>query len=280
MNVKNYESLGKRYRDQPADGIFAFFPFDQQIGERWEAPFEQLAAMAKPEQWEYQRPEFRKPGVALPILHNYLNNTFLRLQEQKKIFFTNDGRAACFNTGLQTSTEKDIFAVFSVNRNSQPDWFFGGFFDSYSKELNRFRPLPEIATYIDDPKDLVLDLRYDIDVNIGHIVEDEQTQQRLPDLLKGNPNLALAAIEGATKFLKQRVLRNYKTAVPFWYVARSKLQLLLPLCIIQQDKADLALVADRDDIGQVYRIRTVLRMDMAYSNARVITRPDREWLDP
>lgn len=45
-------------------------------------------------------------------------------------------------------------------------------------------------------------------------------------------------------------------------------------------KADLALVADKDKDRKVYRIRTVLPMDKAFINARLITRPDRDWLDP
>jgi hypothetical protein len=140
--------------------------------------------------------------------------------------------------------------------------------------------LPELPSYITDVTDLVLDIAYDIDVNIGHILDEPENQERLPDVLRGNRNLAMAAIEGATKFIKQKVLRNYKTAIPFWYPPEGRMQLLLPLCLMQPDKADLALVADKDRKGRVYRIRTALRMDMAYNNARLITRPDREWLNP
>ncbi len=141
-------------------------------------------------------------------------------------------------------------------------------------------PLPELASYITDVNDLVLDISYDIEVQIGHILDQPENQERLPDILRDNRNLAMAAIEGATKFIKQKVIRNYKTAIPFWYPTESKIQILLPLCLIQPDKADLALVADKDRSGKVYRIRTALRMDMAYNNARLLTRPDREWLNP
>lgn len=282
---KKYESLYRRYRDQPPGEIFALFAVDKNAGHSWEDPFEYLANMAKPEEWNFIRAEYQKPGIRFPILGNFLNNTFLRLQQLNRLRFTPDGRFACFNTGLQTPDEKDIFATFSRNWKSDQnsnvcDWIFAGFFDSYSKQVTRFRPLPDLATFIEDATDLVLDIHYDIDVNIGHILDDPANQERLPEVLRGNRNLAMAAIEGATKFIKQKVLRNYKTAIPFWYIPESKIQLLLPLCLIQPDKADMALVADKHRAGKLYRIRTALRMDMAYNNARLITRPDREWLNP
>ena len=56
------------------------------------------------------------------------------------------------------------------------------------------------------------------------------------------------------------------------------LQLLLPLCLVRPDQADLALVVEREN--QVYRASTVLTLDMAYNNARLVARPDTEWLDP
>lgn len=84
------------------------------------------------------------------------------------------------------------------------------------------------------------------------------------------------SIESAVNAAKRRVKRNYKTAIPQYN--RGRVQLLLPLCITSRDKADLALVVSREN--QVYRGETVLTLDMAYNNARLLARPDREWLDP
>jgi hypothetical protein len=284
--TKRYQSLYRRYKDQPNSEIFSFFWSNRAAGETWEGPFHRLAEMAKKEVWNFHREEFRKQGMRLPILHNYLNYTFLRLQEQEKIVYSEDQSEACFNTGLLTGDEKEIFALFRRNAENleasdRTDWTSIGFFDTYSNEISPYRArLPQMATYIEDVTELVLDTSYEIDVNIGHILDDPNNQSRLPAGIRNNRNLALAAIEGATKFLKQKVVRNYKVAIPQWYPPAKRIQLLLPLCIMQPDKADLALVAEKDEQAQVYRIRTALRMDMAYSNARLITRPDREWLDP
>ena len=154
---KNYQSLFRRYLGQPPAEIFAHFPYDKVAGETWESPLAELVKLAKPEpgEWNFVSAEFRHQGVKYPILSSYLNYTFLRVQEEDKVRLSKDGKQACFNTGLQTEDEKDIFGVFSRDMRSDSDdkfcdWFLEGFSDSYSKAVNPFRPLPELATYITD----------------------------------------------------------------------------------------------------------------------------------
>lgn len=273
-----YADLVSRYKDQPSTEIFAHFGYGRD--ETRETPYERLAKLAKPEDWNFQRPEFKRAMRRFPILIGYLNHTFRRLQEQDKIVYSESGDRACFNTGLQTPFEKDVYATFFRNRHAQerkqPDWKLYGFFDSYSKALTDFRPLPDIATYIDNASDLVFDTNYKIEVNYEHLFNENR--DRLPDVLKDEPMLAISAIQGAMGLLKNKVNRNYKLAIPHWY--RGRIQLLLPLNLTNEHEADLALVAERDQSASLYRIRTVLTMDMAYMDARLITRPDRDWLNP
>ena len=278
--MKSYKSLYKRYKDQPNDEIFALFRWNSQQGEDWETPFERLANLAKPEDWNFRTSRFKNPKQNYPILMSYLNYTFMRLQELGLISYSSDGSKACFNTGIQTRDEKDIYATFFKNKQAAqynaPDWTLYTFADSYSEKIKDFQPLPDIATYITDASDLIFDINYNIEVNIGHIVDNNQ--ERLPDFVRNNRTLAMTSIEGATKFLKQKVLRNYKVAIPHWY--NSKIQLLLPLNLMSDTEADLALVADKDKDRKIYRIKTALSMDMAYIDARLICRPGRDWLNP
>ncbi|MBM3756695.1 MAG: DUF3825 domain-containing protein [Acidobacteria bacterium] len=118
---KRYQSLFRRYVGQVSSEIFAHFPYDRLAGETWEAPLAALARLAKLEDWNFARPEFKKPASNFPILSGYLNYTFLRLQQESKIRFTQDQRQACFNTGLQTPDENNIFAVFARNTRSDPE---------------------------------------------------------------------------------------------------------------------------------------------------------------
>lgn len=81
-------------------------------------------------------------------------------------------------------------------------------------------------------------------------------------------------LEGTINDAKRRIRRNYKTAVPQYY--KGKLQLLLPLCLTSKAVADLALVVEK--VNNIYRASTCLTLDMAINNARLIAKPDDEWL--
>lgn len=281
MATKKYGSLTKRYQDQPFGDIFAHFPYDGENGETWETPYEHLARLAKDEDWHFNRLEFKaKYKQQFPILTNYLNYTFLRAQELNLISYSADGDKACFNTGLQTKDEKDIFALFFRNKEATkykaPDWTLYTFVDSYSTKLNPYKPLPDLPTYIKDPADLVFDTTLDLEINTEHIID--QNKDRLPTVLQANRRLAMTALNGSIESLKSKVLRNYKVAIPHWY--ENKMQLLLPLNLTDDNNADVALVIDKDKQRNIYRATTILTMDLAYIDARLITRPDREWLNP
>jgi hypothetical protein len=56
------------------------------------------------------------------------------------------------------------------------------------------------------------------------------------------------------------------------------MQLLLPVAPLARDQVELALAVDR--LESVYLGRTVLPLDWAYNNARLLTRPDSDWLRP
>ena len=76
----------------------------------------------------------------------------------------------------------------------------------------------------------------------------------------------------------ERIKWNYKTAIPQYYAKAKKIQLLLPLCIDDPRKVDVALAVEREQA--VYVGHTILDLNWAYSNARLITRPDSDWLTP
>ena len=278
-----YKSLFKKYREQNAREVFAHFPYNGKMGESWEKPFEKLSDIAKNEQWDFQRPEFQSQyaNQTYPILTNYLNYTFLRIQEEEKFVYSKDKDKVCFNTGLQTPRGKDIFATFFKNNraieNDQPDWTFYAFVDSYSDKMEPFTPNPELASYISDVNDLVFNISYQIEPNLEHFLN--QNEDRLPEVLQGNIRMAENVINGAIQSLRNRIRRNYKIAIPHWY--EGKIQLLLPLILTNDEGiADLALVVERNDSRKIYKGKTILSMDMAYVDARLITKPADDWLNP
>lgn len=148
-----------------------------------------------------------------------------------------------------------------------------GWRKSSDRDLSKFSKLGEIASYIDDPSDLIYDIKLELRTNIDHIIQDNKS--RFPTPFNGMDNYLLSNIlHGTIEDAKRRVKRNYKTAIPQYY--SGKLQLLLPLCLQSKANADLALVIEKEK--GVYRASTCLTLDMAINNARLIAKPDDEWL--
>jgi hypothetical protein len=57
------------------------------------------------------------------------------------------------------------------------------------------------------------------------------------------------------------------------------MSLLLPLAIVNDEVVDVALVVTRNPSGS-YQGRTVLPLAWAYKNARLVCKPDSDWLVP
>lgn len=84
-------------------------------------------------------------------------------------------------------------------------------------------------------------------------------------------------LEDSIKLAIKRVEWNYKTAIPMYNPRQKKGSLLLPLVLLDENHVDLAMVVQRHASG-AYQEETILSLDYAYSNSRLITRPDRNWL--
>lgn len=278
--VKQYQDLFRRWAEQPASEVLAHFGYRGIDGEDWETPYDRLAMMVMSEPWTFQStPSSSSYRIQrLPILTNYLNYTFRRCQEQGRIARSGDGDYLCFNTGLQTPHERDVYAVFTKNsRPNAQDWFHIGWFDSYSTKLQPFGgELPKHPTYIDDPADVIYDPSFKIELNYDHIVEDNK--ERLPEVLQGNVKVARHTLNSAVDSIEGRLERNYKIAVPSWH--KGHLTLMVPLYLTSDSAPDVVLTLDKDKESKVYRGRTILTLDMAYVNARLIIRPDSQWLTP
>lgn len=235
---------------------------------------EALANLAEPEDWEYRNSPAPHP---YPVLRNYLTYTYQRVAEERKIVITPDQENCCWNTGLISSTQEPIFALFGKNQlpDVQAYWHFWRFARKAERDMSRFAQVPEMAHYFDDPSVLVFDTRKELRVNVEHIVADNLG--RFPPALQGMNQFGLQnLIKGAIDSAKERVRRNYKIAIPQYY--QGQVQLLLPLSLTDPARADLALVVDR--FPDFYRAATCLTLDMAYNNARQLARPDRDWLVP
>lgn len=266
----------KAVRVQVFQSRFAFERFANNDQLRDGPLLDQLAAMAQKEDWNYKR---NRPDRTHPVLFGYIMYTFDRLIEEKKIATSVNAEGlniACGNTGLVTDKQEEIFAYFTeLKRSTLPQkWVLRDFVKYSDRRLVAIGRQPEIANYFTDPVDLLYNPSRELRVDVEHVLEDNLN--RFPEALRSNPYHLRNAFKGACDNSIKRVRRNYKTAIPQFH--QGKIQLLLPMCLSDPSVAELALVVSRE--GEVYIGTTVLPLDMAYNNARLIARPDREWLQP
>lgn len=261
-----------------------------------------LAEKALEEDWEYAS---HNNGRKYVVLWNYLCYTFERLFEEDKILPDNakkikiekleQGPAlAVFNTGLVDKQYRVLYAFFKEIQQipGKPKWCLMGF-SHRGERLNGIRyssyfvELPERAEYFKNPSDLYYDYKLRLDAVSDHIIGDRSSRLPKRILLQipadmNEPDQIKAWLEEhlnkAIERAIERVKWNYKTAIPQYYAKSKKIQLLLPLCIEDPRKVDVALAVEREQ--KVYVGHTILELDWAYSNARLIACPDSDWLAP
>lgn len=224
----------------------------------WNKYTEQLAQIADKEIWSNST--YPNNG----ILANYLVKTYDKATSEKKVIVGQN--YALFNTGLFTKYYEPIYAYQTGN-----DIFF---YTAYDLSSIGISDRPERANYFENPELLVFDWHFPIDVQFDHILDDARNKARLPkDFLEKDNKICI--LTGAIELMKKKVSTNYKLAIPQYY--EGKIQLLLPLCLgTDNGKPDLALAVTK--LETCYQGHTCLTLDMAYNNARLIAKPESNWL--
>lgn len=280
----------------------------------WESRLQGLADLAEQERWTYRAVPSSSP---LPVLDAYVRYTFMRVHQQQRI--AEVAELACFNTGLLTPGQEEIFGVFRRSDRYDPmnpeskgnwKWFLMRWARAGERVLTDFTDLPKLASYWRDPSELIFNPELQVQPNLDHIIRDHLNRfpvelggllgkdgipgdvATLPDIEAeasvpaGStdaeadeagttvPFATRNALEGAITHSVRLAQRSYRVAVPQYY--RGRLQLLLPLYLREPGNPDLALTLEKH--GEWYRAATVLYPDWAYRHARLLSRPNSEWL--
>ena len=280
----------------------------------WESRLQTLVTMAEQERWTYRS----VPNTsAAPVLDAYVRYTFMRVHEQQRI--AEVAELACFNTGLLTPGQEEIFGVFRLSdrydatraeSKANRKWFLMKWARSGERVLTDFPELPRLASYWRDPSEVIFNPQLQVQPNLDHIIRENlnrfpvelggflgtdgvpQDVATVPDIEAeasapvgmtdgeaGEVNITVPlatrnALEGAIKHSVRLAQRSYRVAVPQYY--RGRIQLLLPLYLREPGSPDLALTLEKH--GEWYRAATVLYPDWAYRHARLLSRPNSEWL--
>ena len=182
--------------------------------------------------------------------------------------------------------------------------------------VSLFNPLPEPASYFARKEDMLFDLGKELITDFDHVIldnierlpigfleeelgadpvasrileearrasdRDERSRlfAKLSGTVDGDARLfrrLRSGLEDAIETARRRVRWNFKTAIPSYYPRGDAMSLLLPLDLQQSGGADAALVVQLMPSGN-YQGQTILTIRQAYTNARIICRPDSDWL--
>ena len=191
--------------------------------------------------------------------------------------------------------------------------------DGYGKLLtNYFNPLPQVPSYVGNKEDLIYDLDKELLTDYEHIIVDNLRRLPKGYLLEGCYGDTQASrlirnldgknkdeeakrqayaelskyiashdkifrrlrsrMEDAIEIALKRVRWNFRTAIPCYFPKGNCMSLMLPLCLEDDSKTDAALVVQKNPSGS-YQGQTVLRLEQAYLDARLICRPNMDWLN-
>lgn len=190
--------------------------------------------------------------------------------------------------------------------------------DGYGKMLTSyFNPLPQVPKYIEKKEDLIYDLDKELLTDYEHIIIDNLRRLPKAYLKEGCYGDAKAVnlisqldkakdgseeeklmfgelskyiaendrifrrlrsrMEDAIEIALKRVRWNFRTAIPCYFPKGNCMSLMLPLCLEDDGRTDAALIVQKNPSGS-YQGQTVLRLEQAYLDARLICRPNTDWL--
>jgi hypothetical protein len=85
---------------------------------------------------------------------------------------------------------------------------------------------PKIAWYSKDSKDFIFDTSYELDKEaFDHLFERAKERAGLPNV---SNEVIRNYLRGAIENVIPKIVRNYKIAIPVYYVEEKRMQLLLP----------------------------------------------------
>lgn len=255
---------------------------------------EDIADNTIPEKWTYQ---YHKSGIPHPILKSYLENIFEKLKkEPNKILKSDDGKYTVFNSNLLDKYFHEIFIICEIFVDEGETTYRNPFrlksitdliklkFAVSGKQIKDQHQLPEKPTFFKDINEVIFQTDWSIDRSFEkfeHIIEERK--DRFPPSYQAKKNDELArALDNAINYAIAIAQRNYKFIVPQYRPQDNKIQLLMPIYLSGSftQKPDFALILDPDTENQIYIPQTILPLDAAYQNARLIAKPDEYWLNP
>lgn len=252
---------------------------------------EDIAKNTIPESWKYKN---KQSGINHPILKSYLENVLNRLKKEyqdgdnRKIVFSKDRKYAMFNTNLLDKYFHEVIIIGEIDSVDDEIQIKNPFRSTSLVKLLKMgfdenaRALP--PQFFSDVNEVIFQTSWRIDRDFDtftHIIEDRR--DRFPEEYHNQSTEELAKkFDNAIDFAVALAQRNYKFIVPMYRPQIDEIQLLMPIYLrgTYSDRPDFALILTPNQELRIYEPETILPLDAAYQNARLIAKPEESWLNP
>ena len=254
---------------------------------------QKIESEAIKENWKLKSHE--KSAIEYPVLSSYLAFTFYKLvaeyqsfgkdfPKKVKLGFSSDGKYVAFNSNLLDKHWGEIYICGELKTNGDDLLIYKPIrctrlelTNRYYIQLNSSTLKP--AEFFTDINDVVYHADWPVEkenyIKYEHCIK--RLRERYPDRDITSKELN-SAIEISIKLAQ----RNYKLIVPMYYPAEKRIQFLMPLYFGDAEThPDCALVlSPMNEATKYYMPETIFDLDQAYKDARLIAKPDNEWLRP
>jgi hypothetical protein len=230
--------------------------------------FQELSELAEKENWTTKTSSSKND-----VLASYITYTFDKAYKDDLVLVTDDEKFSCFNTGLLTANGEDIICLFNKFDNSTKfHWHITGFRKESDREfMMHFSETPEVIAYFDNPEKIYFNPTLDLVKNFNHILEDN-FDRFSPELQEKGKEYIKSLLVSSLDLTIKRIKRNYRIAVPQYY--GDDITYLLP---VNLDGCKMALAVEY--VNKRYRVNTIFTIEMAYKNARLLMKPEADWLE-
>ncbi len=256
---------------------------------------ERVNSSAIQENWNYKN---NKSAINFPILKSYLEHEFDRLcyeyyslSSKHSLIFNSDESCIIFNTNLINKFGQDLIISGRIERtgNESEDFFISDLALSPSKnELKKqgfdTSKEPQPPHFFESLDEILFHSEWEIDMSFEsyeHILLYRDF--RLPEEYRSiNKESMGRKLTDSINFAKNIAKKNYKFIVPMYYPAFRRVQFLMPIYLEStfSNTPDFALVLTPVPEYKMYKLETILTLDEAYQDARLIAKPEEVWLRP
>lgn len=263
---------------------------DAYVAPSWDSFLEDLASQAVDEDWDW--PLNPEGGGRRPVLSSLVRFTYRRVVGQDRVAWSkgDDGQMKlAWATGVYTDGLDLIYAIMEPNFNrGRQDWVVSRAVPSSRIGSTVFPgPLPDPATYWDNACQLLFDVeRGELRYDAAQLAERPDLTARFPEVLRATTTIHRSTLlAGAIERMRRLAKLNPRIAAPSFAFSSDgggdgRLSLMLPLQLVHEEGPDMALVVVEEELGDgeiIYRALTLLDIDHAYRNGRLLGRLDPVW---